>query len=137
MSEMPSPAQIRDTMPFAALIGAELLEVAPELVVGRMEFSPERCTAGGLMHGGALMALADGCGGTCAFFNLPQGATGTATIESKTNFMRGVREGAVRATTRPLHKGRTTMVIETEITDEQGRLVAKVTQTQAFHYPRS
>jgi uncharacterized protein (TIGR00369 family) len=137
MSGMPTAAQIRDTMPFAALIGAELLEVTPELVVGRMEFSAERCTAGGLMHGGALMALADGCGGTCAFFNLPEGATGTATIESKTNFMRGVREGSVVARTRPLHKGRTTMVIETEITDAEGRLVAKVTQTQAFHYPRA
>ena len=136
MSEMPTAQQIRDTMPFASLIGAELLEVSPELVVGRIEWAPERCTAGGLMHGGALMALADGCGGTCAFFNLPEGAIGTATIESKTNFLRGVREGAVTARTRPLHKGRTTMVIETELTGEDGRLVAKVTQTQAFHYPR-
>jgi 1,4-dihydroxy-2-naphthoyl-CoA hydrolase len=137
MSGMPTPRQIRDTMPFAALIGAELTEVSPELVRGRMEFAPERCTAGGVMHGGALMALADGCGGTCAFFNLPEGAIGTATIESKTNLLRAVREGAVTATTRPLHKGRTTMVIETEIATEQdGRLVAKVTQTQVFHYPR-
>lgn len=134
--QMPTPAQIRDTMPFATLIGAELLEVTPELIVGRMEFSAERCTAGGLMHGGALMALADGCGGVCAFFNLPEGAIGTATIESKTNFLRGVREGAVTAATRPLHRGRTMMVIETEIAREDGKLVAKVTQTQAFHYPR-
>jgi len=132
---MPTPEQIRDTMPFAALIGAELLEVTPELVRGRMEFSPERCTAGGLMHGGALMALADGCGGVCAFFNLPEGAIGTATIESKTNVLRGVREGAVTASARPLHKGRTLIVIETELTREDGALVAKVTQTQAFHYP--
>jgi uncharacterized protein (TIGR00369 family) len=136
MSEMPTPEQIRDTMPFAKLIGHELLEVSPELVRGRMEFAPERCTAGGLMHGGALMALADGCGGTCAFFNLPEGAIGTATIESKTNFLRAVRGGAVTAATRPLHKGRTMMVIETEIAGDDGRLVAKVTQTQAFHYPR-
>lgn len=135
MSEMPTPEQIRDTMPFAALIGAELLEVTPELVRGRMEFSPERCTAGGLMHGGALMALADGCGGVCAFFNLPEGAIGTATIESKTNFLRAVRKGAVTSNTRPLHKGRTMIVIETEITRQDGALVAKVTQTQAFHYP--
>jgi 1,4-dihydroxy-2-naphthoyl-CoA hydrolase len=135
LSQMPTPEQIRDTMPFAALIGAELLEVTPELVRGRIEFSPERCTAGGLMHGGALMALADGCGGVCAFFNLPEGAIGTATIESKTNFLRGVREGAVTASARPLHKGRTLIVIETELTREDGALVAKVTQTQAFHYP--
>ncbi|HEX3434924.1 MAG TPA: PaaI family thioesterase [Solirubrobacteraceae bacterium] len=135
--EMPTPQQIRDTMPFAVLIGAELLETTPQLVRGRMEFSPERCTAGGLLHGGALMALADGCGGVCAFLNLPEGAIGTATIESKTNFLRGVREGAVIASTRPLHAGHTTMVIETEIAREDGKLVAKVTQTQAFHYPRS
>ena len=136
MSQMPTPEQIRDTMPFAKLIGAELLEVGPELVRGRMEFSPERCTAGGLLHGGALMALADGCGGTLAFFNLPEGAIGTATIESKTNFLRAVRDGAVTASTRPLHRGRTMMVIETELTGDDGRLVAKVTQTQAFHHPR-
>jgi 1,4-dihydroxy-2-naphthoyl-CoA hydrolase len=137
MSELPTAAQIRDTMPFAALIGAELLEVSPDLVRGRIEWAPERCTAGGLMHGGALMALADGCGGTCAFFNLPEGAIGTATIESKTNFLRGVREGAVTATTRPLHRGRTMIVLETELAGDDGRLVAKVTQTQAFHYPRA
>ena len=137
MSETPTPQQIRDTMPFAALIGAELVEVSAEQVVGAMAWAPERCTAGGLMHGGALMALADGCGGTLAFFNLPEGALGTATIESKTNFMRGVRDGSVRAVSRPLHRGRTTIVVETELTDEQGRLVAKVTQTQAFVLPRS
>ena len=138
MSEMPTPEQIRDTMPFAALIGHELLETTPDLVRGRMEWAPERCTAAGLLHGGALMALADGCGGVCAFLNLPEGAAGTATIESKTNFMRGVREGAVIATTRPLHRGRTTIVIETELTREDGgELVAKVTQTQAFHFPRA
>jgi uncharacterized protein (TIGR00369 family) len=136
VSNAPTPEQLREMMPFAALIGAELLEVGPELVRGRMEWAPERCTAGGLLHGGALMALADGCGGTCAFFNLPEGAIGTATIESKTNFMRGVREGAVTSVSRPLHKGRTTIVIETGITREDGALVAKVTQTQAFNYPR-
>jgi uncharacterized protein (TIGR00369 family) len=134
---MPAPEQIRDTMPFAVLIGAELTEVTAELVRGRMEWAPERCTAGGLLHGGALMALADGAGGVLAFLNLPEGSVGTATIESKTNFLRGVREGAVTSTSRPLHKGRTMIVIETELAREDGKLVAKVTQTQAFHYPRA
>jgi len=134
---MAGPEQIRDLMPFAALIGAELTEATPEVVRGRLDWAPERCTAGGLLHGGALMSLADGAGGALAFLNLPEGATGTATIESKTNFLRGVREGTVTSTTRPLHRGRTMIVIETELTDEQGRLVAKVTQTQAFHYPRA
>ena len=87
------------------------------------------------MHGGSLMALADSCGGVCAFLNLPEGSVGTATIESKTNFMRAVREGTVIATTRPLHKGRTLIVLETELTRDDGKLAAKVTQTQAFHYP--
>jgi 1,4-dihydroxy-2-naphthoyl-CoA hydrolase len=133
---MATPAQLRDTMPFAALIGAELTEATPEAVRGRIAWTPERCTAGGLLHGGALMSLADGAGGVLAFLNLPEGAIGTATIESKTNFMRGVREGFVSSLTRPLHKGRTTIVIETELTREDGALVAKVTQTQAFIYPR-
>jgi uncharacterized protein (TIGR00369 family) len=106
-------------------------------VRGRLQWSPERCTAGELLHGGALMALADSCGGVCAFLNLPDGSTGTATIESKTNFMRAVRDGAVLAATRPLHKGRTMIVVESELTREDGALVAKVTQTQAFHYPRA
>ncbi|HEX9480998.1 MAG TPA: PaaI family thioesterase [Solirubrobacteraceae bacterium] len=134
---MPTPEQIRDTMPFAVLIGAELTEATPELVRGRMGWAPERCTAGGLLHGGALMALADGGGGVLAFLNLPEGSIGTATIESKTNFLRGVREGTVTSTSRPLHKGRTMIVIETELARDDGKLVAKVTQTQAFHYPRA
>jgi 1,4-dihydroxy-2-naphthoyl-CoA hydrolase len=137
MTDMPTPQQIRDTMPFAALVGVELLETTPELVRGRLEFSPERCTAGGLLHGGAVMALADSCGGVCAFLNLPEGALGTATIESKTNFLRGVREGAIVASTQPLHTGRTLIVLETLIVRSDGAPAAKVTQTQAFHYARA
>jgi 1,4-dihydroxy-2-naphthoyl-CoA hydrolase len=130
-------ANLRDAMPFAALVGIELLEAGPDLVRGRLDWSPERCTAGGLMHGAALMALADSCGGVCAFLNLPEGAAGTSTIESKTNFLRAVREGSLTATAKPLHKGRTLMVVETELVLDDGSLAAKVTQSQAFHYPRS
>jgi 1,4-dihydroxy-2-naphthoyl-CoA hydrolase len=137
MSGRATPEQFRDSMPFFALLGVELIEASPELVVGRLDYAPELCTAGALLHGGALVALADGCGGVCAFLNLPDGAIGTATIESKTNFLRGVREGAVTASTRPLHAGRTTIVIETELARADGALAAKVTQTQAFQYPRS
>jgi 1,4-dihydroxy-2-naphthoyl-CoA hydrolase len=136
MTSLPKPEQIRDTMPFAVMIGAELTEASAELVRGRLAHAPERCTAGGILHGGALMALADSCGGVCAFLNLPEGAVGTATIESKTNFLRGVKEGEITASTRPLHRGRTMIVLETEVTRSDGALVAKVTQTQAFHYPR-
>jgi 1,4-dihydroxy-2-naphthoyl-CoA hydrolase len=127
---------LSDLIPFASAIGIELLEATPELVVSRLQWSPERCTTGGVMHGGALMALADNGGGVCAFMNLPEGARGTATIESKTNFLRAVRDGAVTASSRPLHAGRTMVVVETELVRADGKLAAKVTQTQAFHYPR-
>ncbi len=126
--------ELASSIPFAAVLGIEMLEATPEVVRAKLRWTPERCTAGGVMHGGALMALADNCGGVCAFLNLPGGARGTATIESKTNFLRAVRDGAVTATTRPLHSGRTLMVLETELTRDDGKLAAKVTQTQAFHY---
>jgi 1,4-dihydroxy-2-naphthoyl-CoA hydrolase len=70
---------------------------------------------GGIMHGGAIMALADNCGGICAYMNMPEGAIGTATIESKTNFLRAVAGGSLTASTRPLHTGRTVAVLETEL----------------------
>jgi 1,4-dihydroxy-2-naphthoyl-CoA hydrolase len=136
VSNQPTPAQIRDLMPFAALIGIELLDVGADLVRGRLAHAPERCTTGGLLHGGALMSLADSCGAVLAFLNLPEGSTGTGTIESKTNFVRGVTEGGVTAVSRALHTGRTTIVVETELVRDDGKLAAKVTQTQAFHYPR-
>jgi 1,4-dihydroxy-2-naphthoyl-CoA hydrolase len=136
MPPLPTPAQLLDVMPFAALVGVEMLEAGPELVCARIAWSVERCTAGGVMHGGALMSLADTCGGVCAFLNLPEGAQGTTTIESKTNFLRAVREGHVTASTRPLHRGRTLIVIESELAREDGSLAAKVTQSQAFIYPR-
>jgi 1,4-dihydroxy-2-naphthoyl-CoA hydrolase len=137
MSERPDPQQLRDLMPFAALVGIEIVRATAELVTATLAWSPERCTAGGLLHGGALMALADSCGGACAFLNLPDGARTTATIASSTNFLRGVREGTVTASSRPLHTARALIVVETEIAGGDGELVAKVTQTQTFHFPRS
>jgi uncharacterized protein (TIGR00369 family) len=131
---MSTEFNIADAIPFAATLGIELLEASPELVRSRLDWTPERCTAGGIMHGGVLMALADNAGGICAFLNLPEGASGTGTIESKTNFLRAVTGGTVTATTRPLHKGRTLIVIESELAREDGKLAAKVTQTQIFHY---
>jgi uncharacterized protein (TIGR00369 family) len=117
-------------MPFATLIGAELVSASPEEVRGRLEWAPERCTTGGVLHGGILMALADSIGAYCAVLNLPPGA-GTATIESKTNFFRAVRDGFVDAVSTPLHVGRTTIVVQTDLIDGQGKRVARVTQTQA------
>ncbi|XVQ15167.1 PaaI family thioesterase [Spirillospora sp. CA-255316] len=121
---------IVDTMPFARELGVEIDTAGPEEVTGRLAWAPERCTAGGAMHGGALMALADSLGAVCAFLNLPQGAS-TTTLESKTNFFRGVREGEVRGVSRPLHTGRRFIVVQTDLYGGGGRRVAQVTQTQA------
>ena len=118
-------------MPFAGLLGLEVVSASPEEVRARLDWDETRCTAGGILHGGALMALADSSGGLCAFLNLPDGASGTATIESKSNFFRPVSDRYVEATSRVLHQGRTTIVVETELRDADGRLAAKVTQTQA------
>jgi 1,4-dihydroxy-2-naphthoyl-CoA hydrolase len=121
----------RASMPFAEVLALEVLAAAPDEVRARMPWDERLCTAGGILHGGALMSLADAAGAYCAFLNLPEGAAGTATIESKTNFFRAVREGHVVATSRPLHRGRTTIVVETDLHDASGKHVARVTQTQA------
>jgi uncharacterized protein (TIGR00369 family) len=118
-------------MPFAALLGVELEQLEAERVRARMAWDESRCTSGGILHGGALMALADCTGGLCAYLNLPEGATATATIESKTNFFRPVSSRHVEAVSRVLHKGRTTIVVETDLRDADGKHVARVTQTQA------
>jgi 1,4-dihydroxy-2-naphthoyl-CoA hydrolase len=118
------------SMPFSVACGMRLRAAAPEEVSGRLDWAPERCTAGGALHGGALMALADSLGAICAFLNLPPGAS-TSTIESKTNFFRAVRSGHVTATARPLHVGRTTIVVQTDVRDADDRRVALVIQTQA------
>lgn len=120
-----------DRMPFAVLLGVEALEGTAEKVTASLRWDETRCTVGGVMHGGALMALADTAGAYCAFLNLPAGSAGTTTIESKTNFLRAVREGEVKAVSRPLHRGRTVIVVDTELLDRDGRLVARTTQTQA------
>lgn len=121
-------------MPFAGVLGVSLDAASPDEVRGRMAWSEDTCTTAGLLHGGALMAAADTVGAVCAFLNLPPGA-GTSTIESKTNFFRGVREGEVHTVSRPLHVGRTTIAVQTELRDDRGKLVALVTQTQAVLSP--
>ena len=121
---------IRDLMPLAATLGIKADVYTPEQVVFSLEWAPSLCTANGLLHGGVIMALADSAGGASAMLNLPDGATGTATIESKTNCLGAVRGGTVTATSAPLHRGATTIVVETSVRDQSGKLVAKVTQTQ-------
>ena len=121
-------------MPFAVELGIELDEASAEQVVGRMSWARERCTVGGVLHGGALMAFADSLGAVCAFLNLPADA-GTATISSSTNLLRPVDHGEVTATARPLHVGRSVIVVQTELHDEAARLAAHVTQAQAVRIP--
>ncbi|MEZ5741591.1 MAG: PaaI family thioesterase [Burkholderiaceae bacterium] len=128
-------ALLRQRMPLCATLGMRAASAQPSSVILEMPWDASRCTGAGLLHGGALMALADSAGALLAYLNLPEGASGTTTIESKTNFMRGVRDGVVRAESALLHAGSTTMVVETVLTHE-GRLVAKVTQTQAVLRPR-
>ncbi len=127
-------ADLRAAVPFIATLGIEVVSATADEVVARLAWREELCTAGGVLNGGALMSLADNTGGTCAFLNLPAGA-GTATISSSTNFLRGVREGSVTATSRPLRVGRTVIVVETELRDDDGRLVTHTTQAQAVIGP--
>src|SRR5437773_7733179 len=117
-------------MPFAQALGMSVDAATADEVRGRLAWAPERCTAAGVMHGGALMAFADSLGAICAFLNLPEGAQ-TTTVSSNTSFMRGVREGEVTGISRPLHAGRSVIVVETELRDGAGKLVAQVTQAQA------
>ncbi len=121
-------------IPFASELGVTVTDSSPGEVRGTMPWSAERCTAGGVLHGGAVMTLADSLGGACAFLNLPTGML-TATIESKTNFFRPVTRGTVEAVARPLHVGKSTIVVQTDVLDEDGRRVAQVTQTQAVIKP--
>jgi 1,4-dihydroxy-2-naphthoyl-CoA hydrolase len=116
-------------MPFAERLGLRVETAAKDEVRGSLEWAEELCTAGGVLHGGALMAAADSVGALCAFLNLPEGAT-TATIESKTNFFRAVRSGTVSLLATPLHVGRTSIVVQTELWNDERR-IALVIQTQA------
>jgi 1,4-dihydroxy-2-naphthoyl-CoA hydrolase len=131
------PTQIiRELMPLAATMGIRADVYARDQVVLSMDWAPALCTSSGILHGGAVMALADSAGAACTILNLPEGAAGTTTIESKTNFLGAVRSGSVSATSSVLHRGGTTIVVETLVRDDAGKLVAKVTQTQLVLRPR-
>ena len=107
-----------------------LVSAARDKVVGEMEVTGDHANRNGVLHGGAVMALADNLGGTTAFINLPEGA-GTTTVESKTNFFRPIAVGeTARAECTPLHVGRTTIVVQTQVFRPDGKLAALVTQTQ-------
>lgn len=117
-------------MPFSQGLGIELLSAEPHEVQAKLEWKAELCTTAGMLHGGALMGFADSLGAVCAFLNLPPNAS-TTTIESKTNFFRGVRDGHVIGTSRPLHVGKRFIVVQTDIVGVDGKRIAQVTQSQA------
>jgi uncharacterized protein (TIGR00369 family) len=130
------PQQLLESMPLARLLGVELVAAGKDEVRATFDWAPQLCTTEGILHGGTLMAVADTLGALCAFMNLPPGG-GTGTIESKTNFFRAVRGGRVDAISRPLHVGRSTIVVQTDLYDADQRRVAQTTQTQAVLAPRS
>jgi uncharacterized protein (TIGR00369 family) len=111
------------------LLGIEIVEAGPERVVARLAIRDELRTVGGALHGGTLMAFADTLGAVATVLNLPPGA-GTTTLESKSNFFAAGRSGTVRAECTPLHRGKRTMVWQTRVTDESGRLLSLTIQTQ-------
>ena len=118
-------------LPFAELKGVTFTEADKDRVVARMLVRPDLCTLNHTIHGGAIMAFADSVAAAATLINLPEDATGTTTLESKTNFISGAKEGtAVIAMATPVHRGRRTQVWQTRLETEQGRLVAVVTQTQ-------
>jgi uncharacterized protein (TIGR00369 family) len=124
------PTQIlQELMPLAETLGLAVERWEPEEVQVSVAWRPELCTSGGMLHGGVIMAVADSAGASCAFLNLPDGA-GTTTVESKTNFLRGVRDGRVVAAANPIHIGRSLIVVETAVRDDHNRLIAKISQTQ-------
>lgn len=124
-------ASLVDLMPFAKGMGVEIVEATRERVRATLLVRPDLCTAGGILHGGAIMALADSVGAIGAFLSLPEGARTTTTLESKTNFLGAAKAGTtVTAEASPAHAGKTTSVWQTTITGEEGKAIALVTQTQ-------
>jgi 1,4-dihydroxy-2-naphthoyl-CoA hydrolase len=123
--------QLHRLLPLAATLGIRLSHAEADEVRLEMDWRDELCTAGGVLHGGALMSLADTAGGVCAYLNLPPEGEGTTTIESKTNLLAAVRAGTVTASATPLHVGARLIVVETDLRSDDDRLVAKTIQTQA------
>lgn len=124
-------SNIADAMPFAKLMGVIVTEASQDKVVGELHVRDDLCTAGGVMHGGAVMAFADSLGGVAGFLSAPEGALGTTTLESKTNFLGAAKAGAVIVgETTPVHRGKRTSVWQTRVATTDGKPVALVIQTQ-------
>jgi len=126
---------LTNRLPFAELLGIRVTAASPERVLAEMLVRDELCTRPAVLHGGAIMAFADTLGALATMLNLPEGA-GTTTVESKTNFVASAPAGSiVTAECTPVHRGKRTMVWQTRISTNEGRLVALVTQTQLVLLP--
>jgi 1,4-dihydroxy-2-naphthoyl-CoA hydrolase len=132
MTDAAATELIHTQMPLCATLGITADTFRPDEVVLSLDWAPTLTTGNDVLHGGIVMALADSAGGACAFLNLPEGAGGTATIESKTNFLGATRSGTLKAHCHPLHIGKRVIVLETEVRNDDGKLAAKVLQTQAI-----
>ena len=157
MTDTAATEMIHSLVPLCVTLGITADSAGPNEVVLSLDWAPNLCTGNDVLHGGIVMALADSSGAVCAFLNLPEGAGGTATIESKTNFFRpltmragtargggtsrlrgrsgppgpATRSGTVKAHSHPLHIGKRVIVVETEIRGDEGKLAAKTIQSQA------
>ncbi len=134
--DMRDMLQKMDT-PYGKLLDIQYVEVTPDLIRAELTIREELATSATRMHGGVMMGFADNLGAVATFINLPEGAAGTTTLESKTNFLAAVPVGqkAIAETT-PLHKGRTTQVWQTVIYNEAGKKAAIITQTQLILMPQ-
>jgi len=150
LTDIAATELIHAQVPLCATLGITADTFTADEVVLSLDWAPNLCTGNDVLHGGIVMALADSAGGLCAFLNLPAGAGGTATIESKTNFLRpltrragtarersgqsgtATRSGTLKAHCHPLHIGKRVIVLETEVRNDDGKLAAKVLQTQAI-----
>ena len=135
MSEFAKPnlemtKMLHSMMPFTEILGLEACEGSPGKVIARAKWTKERCTSDNVIHGGYLMAVADSVGAACAWLNLPKDAK-TTTIESKTNFIKGLTGGDIELVATPVHVGHTTIVVQTDITSEKDDLISRTIQTQA------
>ena len=122
---------LADSMPFAAHLGIDVTQATPDQVVGSMVVKAEFCTLAQSVHGGVLMAFADSLAAIGAYLNLPEGAGGTTTVESKTNFLGRAKEGtAITGVSTPVSVGKRVSVWQTKIVGESEKPVALVIQTQ-------
>jgi len=130
---MTNPGDLVALMPFAAHLGLRVLSADADHAEAQLDWAPQLCTSGGILHGGVLMAVADSVGAAVTFLGLPQGAT-TATITSTTQMFRPVASGTVTARAEVVHRGRTTVTVRTSLYDDADRLAAQTTQIQAVRH---